>query len=156
MSTDAQGNTTLDLPAPYFRADMNNVDQTGVVPATYTKLLFPNVASNQGNFYDPVTSRWTPPAGNHILFLSVFLVGTNLIDQDQIIAVIGKDGALYVDSMVRTSAATATHAVRVTARAETDGTSYFEAYVYVAGGAGNKTVYGSPTSTQFTGVTVGQ
>jgi hypothetical protein len=130
----------VDGKAIAFRAHKNNVDQTGIITATYTKLTFGTEAFDQGGYYDISTSRWTPPAGICRLNLVAHLSGGQ-VDDGAVQAAIYKNGTILAEVTTRNGGAN-TISSPVTILDAPNGTDYYEAY-FRATGTGNKTVSGA-------------
>jgi hypothetical protein len=91
LATDAEALTGTDTsraltPANVaslrisFSANMNAVDQTGVVSATFTKVAFTTEAWDVGSYYDAVNSKYVPPVGKYRISAALFITA-GLVDQ---------------------------------------------------------------------------
>lgn len=150
--TDAQGNTVY--VRPYFFANKNAVDQTGIVTSAWTLATFPNVVSNQGGFYDPVTSAWTPPAGQYFIKAVVTLSAVGVVDQAAMIIEICKNNADHRQYLPHPGASSIAMSLSVDGVVEANGTDYFNIWVNLGGGALDKTILGEVVRTYFEGVSV--
>jgi hypothetical protein len=70
-------NATIALASQAAFAVRLNANQTGVVSATPTKVLYDTETYDVGSFFDAVTNhRWTPPAGTVSMTASMYGTGT--------------------------------------------------------------------------------
>lgn len=123
-ATDAALNPALLQSIPCFRANKNNVSQTGIATATDTKITFTNIARNLGGFYDDTNSRWVPSAGPVILQAELLLSGVT--DQTQAIATIFKNGGIALRGASYASGTSSF--ARVLFVDIASGTDYYEVY----------------------------
>lgn len=134
---------------PAFSAHMNGVDQTGLVTATWTKLLFGTEVLDTGSHYDVSTSRWTPPSGVYrISGAAQFEAGT--VDARQYAIGVYKNGSLFRMFGIQASGTTDQAAVNGSCLVQANGTDYFELWA-IGYGDGNKTVSGAASETWFEG-----
>lgn len=127
-------------------------DQTGIVTATATKLIFPTELFDFGGFYDAGNSRFTPVAGKYRLSVGAGWSG-GLVDTRQVTAEVWKNGAVFRVFGVQVSGTTDNALVSGECLVEANGTDYFE--VYGTGfGVGNKTVSGTVSLSWFEGEAV--
>lgn len=133
-----------------FKANKNGTDQTGIVSATNTKLTFTNELWDGGGWYDTSTSRYTPQVAGRYRFAAAALVSANVVDQQQYVAMIYKNGSL-AGQCISHASGTLALSVSVDVTMPMNGsTDYVEVYVY-GGGAGNKTVSGTDVNAWFEG-----
>jgi len=128
-----------------------SANQTGIVPATDTKITFPNEEFDIGGYYDASNSRFTPPAGKYLLSASVWW-SAGLVDQNQHFIEIFKNGVLWKLESRETSG-TNPFSNSITAIVDSNGTDYWEIYAQ-GNGAGNKSIVGLQTGTVFYGLKV--
>lgn len=133
---------------PSFSAHKNGTNQTGIPSTTLTKVTFTTEEWDIGGYYDAAASRWTPPAGKYFITGAVTVTGSNIIANSVLSLYIYKNGVGY-KAFNNISASTSGGTV-VTALVEADGDDYFELF-FIAGGAGNKSLGGTPTGTYFQG-----
>jgi hypothetical protein len=138
---------TVTAARPYFSVHKNGVDQTGLLPATETKITFATEIEDVGGYF--ATSRWTPPAGIVELKASVaFTAG--LVDQEVYFVGIYKNGSVFKYGQQSRESGAASLAVSINVYDRANGGDFYE--VYAAGtGAGNKTVAGTAVNTWFQG-----
>lgn len=138
----------LSAARPAFIATKSGTDQTGIADATYTKVTFGAVERNGGAFYDSANSKWTPPAGDYVL--GVTMQGTGAAAGNLIVTVFYKNGSPYRRHL-QTVGVTGSWGVSFHAPVTADGDDYFEVYVYIDGGAGSRQVDGDTARTIFYG-----
>jgi hypothetical protein len=138
-ATDSKIKRAAFPAAAKFSAWKNGTDQTGILSATYTKVTFGTEYFDIGGYYDTSTSRYTPPAGYYHFTATVYHTA-NVVDQQEYIAAIYKNGVSVLEFSLRASG-TGPQLAAVFGTLQANGTDYFEAYTY-GGGAGNKTVSG--------------
>lgn len=131
-----------------FSAHKNGVDQTGIIPNTFTKITFGSVDFNLGQRYDTVNSKWTPPAGNYRIS-TILSVTVGVVAAGELTVLIYKNGAALFQSDTYAGAAAGT-SISLSRHVTANGTDYFEVYVYL-GGAGNKTIGGAVLLSSFEG-----
>lgn len=129
------------------------VDQTLPPLGAYTKINFASVLYNFGNYYDPTTSRFIPPAGK-VRFTGSVFVSSGGVDQAQSVLAIYKNAALYRVLSGQNQSGTGTFVLNGTVDDLASGTDIYEVYVSV-GGAGSSTVSASPVSSFFQAEMVG-
>lgn len=155
MPTDELGNTTLER-APYFFADKNSVDQTGIVLGVWTKVTFPNVLINYGGYWDGALSRLVPPIGPWLILCNATVLSTNVTDQMGVSFAMLRNGdtADVADrgSTMITAAATNSFTASFAVPIISTGTDYWEAWLQLSSGAGNKTIWGVPVYTFIHGI----
>lgn len=134
---------------PCFSAHMNGTDQTGLVTATWTKLLFGTELFDVGSAYNTANSRWTPAAGKyHISAAAQFKAGT--VDARQCAIAVYKNGTIFRMFAALVSGTTDATAVNGSCIVDANGTDYFEIFA-IGMGVGNKTVSGVASETWFEG-----
>lgn len=134
---------------PCFSAHMNGTDQTGLVTATWTKLLFGTELFDVGSAYNTANSRWTPAAGKyHISAAAQFKAGT--VDARQCAIAVYKNGTIFRMFAALVSGTTDAAAVNGSCIVDANGTDYFEIFA-IGMGVGNKTVSGVASETWFEG-----
>lgn len=135
-----------------FIADKNAAAQGSIASGTGTKVTFTNEVRDQGGLYDAANSRWTPSAG--LVFITAKLIFTaGVVDQAIIQCQIRKNGTnVAIES--RNASGTGAQAVTTWVLDVANGTDYYEVYAH-AEGAGDKTIGGQVTQTQFNGVHLG-
>src|SRR5580765_5872120 len=130
-------------PSVAFRAHKNNVQQ-GVTKDVSTKLTFPTEVYDIGGFYNPTTSRWTPPLGIvHIQGMVWFSAGVQGTAQISI----WKNG-VTIARAVNTSPSSS-DGVLVAVDDVANGTDYYEMFSLIGGN--NAFVNGTPELTFFCG-----
>ena len=116
-----------------FRASKGGTNQTGITAAVNTKVTFPTEEYDHGGFYDPILSRWTPPAGivhitGEIYYSSGPTAGSGMY------LLVYKNGALLKRGS--TVSAYAVDGVNVDVDDMANGTDYYELFtIYNAGSA---------------------
>jgi hypothetical protein len=139
---------TSSAPAG-FRANKNGVNQS-IPNNTYTKVTFGTEDYDNGNFYDPANSRWTPPAGivhfDARMWLSGLTVGISFG------AHIYKNG-VQLKEQWQTSGASGSDATIVNLDDVANGTDYYELFCIIQTGTGS--IYGNITLSYFSGHCVG-
>lgn len=140
--------TTLANSRIAFSA-RKSADQTGIVTATATKLVFPTEIFDFGAFYDAANSRFTPSAGKYRLSAGAGW-STGIVDARQVTVEIWKNGAVFRVFGTQVSGTTDSALVSGDCLVEANGTDYFEVYGTGAG-VGNKTVVGTVSVTYFEG-----
>jgi hypothetical protein len=159
-STSAQ-RTTLGLgaaalidPNP-FRGVLGT-NQTGILPATWTKIVFDSETYDVGSYFNTANGRFTPlVAGYYSLVGVVEFNTTNIADGSAARAAIYYNGGTQIDYGPYNNASTAAvniGAIAAGQRFFNGSTDYAEVYA-LGGGAGNKTANSSATF--FYGVRVG-
>ncbi len=156
--TIASGSTlspagSLAAVQPCFAANLNGVDQTGIVTATITQLQFSNEVFDSHSNYDTATYRFTPTvAGVYRFTMSVEVKA--MADTKIVTATLYKNGVAIAAQKIQMAGTTSGQAA-VNFLAQANGsTDYFTAYVTQDSG-GNKDVDGSNTKTFFQGNWVG-
>lgn len=145
--SNAKNGITRLADSAAFYAHKNGVDQTGVVPATFTLVTF-GTAAIASVAYNTGTSRWTPPAGNYRISASLTIT-VNVVSGAELTILIYKNGvALYQADYYPGAAAGTT--ISIDRPVVSNGTDYFEVYVYLVG-AGNKTIGGAIAQSSFEG-----
>lgn len=132
-----------------FSAHKNSVDQTGVVPSTFTLVTFPTEVYDVGNYYDAPSGVWTPPAGLIDISAYVSILATNVTVGIQLLLSVYKNGARYKDGNVIASTVDNV-ATAINIKDQALGTDTYDIRVFV-GGTGNKTVWGLPMTSYFMG-----
>ena len=147
---------TLGIGAnrPYFRANKNGTNQTGIADITNTKVTFTTEAVDNGGYYDTTNSRWTPPAGPVQIEANVTITGT-FVAGLECRAFIYKNGADFMRSSPSHTASTGGGTVSVSIMDVANGTDYYEIYVYGDVSSGTITVSGSTILSSFTGIWLG-
>lgn len=136
---------------PCFNANKNNVNQTGIVSATETKLTFGTEVFDVGEYYDAANSRWTPPAGPVCLNAVCQAAGTLSATAQLVYLVIYKNGAAFAYGPSVRGANTGNSAASVTATDIANGTDYYEVFVNIATSSGTGTVTGTVSANRFEG-----
>lgn len=137
-----------DTTACAFSAHKNGTDQTGILSATFTKITFGTELLDAGSHYDAANSKWTPPAGNYKISATIN-VTANVVDQAEMTVLIYKNGVAAAFNTARPSG-TGNISIPISRIVSANGTDYFEIYAYLAG-AGDKTISGAITTTEFSG-----
>jgi hypothetical protein len=138
---------------PTFSAHKNNVDQTGVVTATFTKVTATTEEWDIGSCYDAANSKWIPNIAGYCNLKGTLLFTANA-DQSATLLAIYKNGSLYKTGALIRGSGTGNHGVSVDAIAYANGTTdYFELYAYQAS-ASNKTISGLVEYTYFQGAMI--
>jgi hypothetical protein len=132
---------------PSFSANKGGVDQAGIASATFTKLTFPTVEWDVGGYYDPVNSKYVPPAGKYLFTASV-LMNSGAVDQSACFVALYRNGTIYKSGASLRSSGTSYVAPILSALADAGGADYFELYFY-SDGAGSKLVQGSDRNAYF-------
>lgn len=143
----------LDDTNTHFHANKGGTDQTAVPDNTWTKVTFGTEGYDEGGSYDPVTSRFTPPAG-------AWLIAANVHWKTSVDLKVF-DIALYKNGVVHRRGGTA-HAsgggsLSVSLPGSPDranGTDYYEIYVRQASGT-TLDIDGSAEMTWFSAAKVG-
>jgi len=132
---------------PSFAANLNGVDQAGIVTATPTQLQFSNEVFDNNSDYDVTTYTFTPTVAGIYLF-TVSAEVKSLADAKTVTVFIYKNGVAVAQSKSMTSASASGQA-QLNFRAEANGTTdAFTAYVQHDGGS-NKDVDGSNLKSFF-------
>jgi hypothetical protein len=141
------GSTVPGPPATYptsahsFSAQ-KAVDQS-VPSATWTKIDFGTELYDTGLHYDPVTSRYTPFAGDAVFIASVYCSG--LLTGSNVYIAIYKNGALYRAATNNTT----NNSAQIICSDNASGTDYYEAWVYAYTASGNFTIPAAETNLLF-------
>jgi hypothetical protein len=132
-----------------FLANRNNVDQTGLVSTTATKLLFNNEVYDTNNNYDPSSGRFTPTvAGRYMFQVMIRPTGAPAV----LAAVIQKNGVTISDNAANSSSSSYSSFTSIIV--EMNGsTDYVEALCYHNLGS-NLTINGSSAYSYFQGYLV--
>lgn len=111
-----------------FIANKNDVDQSVSGGVNLQKVTFTNEVRDEGGFYDTANSRWTPPAGVHVINAQVgWLIGTG---NRTIRAVVYKNGSPYRYSPGSYSDRDDVIVYDgISVMVEANGTDYFEIYI---------------------------
>jgi hypothetical protein len=138
-----------------FYAHKNGTAQSGITPATFTKLTATTERSDLGGYYDAANSRFTPPAG--AVFLCAALVATSNFTIGQVCAVdIFKNGArIFQASNVAPSSGVQQVGAFVGGFDACNGTDYYEWFCWVQAASGTVTVDGGTDVCFFTGTWLG-
>ena len=137
-----------------FGADRNNVDQTGVATATFTKVQHNNEDWDLRGDYDPATNyRYTPSrAGTYLVIAAVKIKA--LADGNDLETLIYKNGGNHRQAEQRLGAGGDAIAI-VVAHIRMNGTTdYLEHFIRHNAGA-NKDIHGTPTGTYFQATRIG-
>lgn len=126
-STWAEVRAAVVATKPRFRAK-ETANQTGIVSNTATKILFPSEIVDVGSYYNPATSRWTPPAGPVVVQANVHITGT--LGTSAAYAMVYKNDAL-LDYGIVVSPAAGFAGLTVSVADEANGTDYYEIFVYL-------------------------
>lgn len=135
-----------------FSAHKNGTAQTGVAHTTFTKITFGTEAFDQGSYYDPATSRWTPPAG--MVHIDAGLLCTaGLVAGTQFWAAVYKNGVLLKDNItVLGSGGFGANGTQIGITDVCSGTDYYEIFTWHNAGAGvTLTIGGVAADTWFCG-----
>lgn len=117
----------ISISKPRFLAK-NTANQTGIASNTPTKILFPSEMRDVGGYYDPSTSRWTPPAGAVSINANVHITGT--LGTTAAYAMIYKNGTLLdYGTVVSPSGGFAGLSIKL--QDDANGTDYYEVFAYV-------------------------
>ena len=154
IGSDVQAyNALIDILAqPSLSVHKNNVNQTGVVTVTWTKVTWSTEEFDTNS--DFASDRFTPTvAGKYILTGTLAWTATN--DQGNYIVSVYKNGALHrIVGEIRASGTSnqgTSGSVVVDANGSTD---YFEIYVWQDSGS-DKIIDGTSENTHFSGMRVG-
>ncbi len=156
--TIASGSTlspagSLAALQPCFAANLNGVDQTGIVTATITQLQFSNIVFDSHGDYDDTTYRFTPTVAGVYRF--TVAVEVKAMADTKIVTVTLYKGVTAIAAQKIQASSTTSAQAAVNFMAQANGsTDYFTAYVTQDSG-GNKDVDGSNTKTFFQGNWVG-
>jgi hypothetical protein len=131
-----------------FRAHKNNVDQTGIATATWTKLTFGTEEFDIGGYYDAAISRWTPPPGKYVIQAQALPQPSGLVAGQYILTDVYKNGAAVCGGVSRATGANAEVTSQASVVVDANGTDYFEIFFYHTKGS-NHTVLGDPVATWF-------
>lgn len=138
----------------------NNIDQTGIPNSTFVKLTFNTpVIDTIGSSFDFVNSRFIPQeAGWYLLILKFRFTLVNIVDQEQYIGTLAKNGVTAAGGVgsttLRASGVGNTEIIPVITVTNMNGsTDYIECYCW-GGGAGDKTVTGLNAVTQFNAIKI--
>lgn len=114
---------------PHFLAN-KNADQTGIATTTYTKVTFETEVRDVGGYYDPTTSRWTPPAGR-VLVSAVLNLGGTITASTISYAVIYKNGSAVAHAgfVAVSNAGTPGPVIFID---DANGTDFYEVYVFLS------------------------
>lgn len=122
-----------------------SADQTGIAPSTATKVTFNTEEWDTGGWYDPATSRFTPPAGKYLVNICLFY-SAGIPDIADTRAFLYKNGSSVLQSINLSSGTSAQRSL--CAIVDADGDDYFEVYA-LAGNTGTKTISGDKELTFF-------
>lgn len=146
-STVSPAGVQFSPTQPTFAANLNGVDQAGIVTATPTLLQFSNEVFDTNSDFDVTTYTFTPTVAGIYLF-SVSAEVKSLADQKTVTVFLYKNGVAVAQAKAMTSVAASGQA-QVQFRTAANGTTdAFTAYVQHDGGA-NKDVDGSNLKTFF-------
>lgn len=134
--------------ASVFSANKGGADQA-VPPGGFIKITFTSEALDARGDYDAANSRWTPPAGI-VQIEAAVLVSAGLQDGVEAALLIYKNGVSAASRTFKPAAVTAATLSINTPPMASNGTDYFEAFVYF-GGTGDKTISGAEAQTSFCG-----
>lgn len=118
---------TGGLPAIGFRASQASGTLTG---GTYTKIIFGTEEYDRGNYYDPATGRWTPPAGLVHLHSTVFIPGAQTTGSNMH-CIVYKNGTMYKIGTTAIGASTGYLEASIDLDDTSNGTDYYEIWAYV-------------------------
>lgn len=148
LSYDRADGSALASNNYAFSANKNNVNQTGIVSATATKLTFTTEVFDIGSGYDAANSRFIAPvAGKYVFSLAILWTG-GVVDQQAYYTLIYKNGAQV---LAPNSFASGTSlGAFPSAALDLAANDIIEIYVN-GGGAGNKTIDGNIQYTYWNG-----
>ena len=137
-------------PAVGFRAFKNGVNQTGMLNNTFTKVTFPTEEYDNGSYFDPVLSRWTPPAGL-VHMDAKWTNGAGFATDSNQMAVIYKNGVEFKRTTTMTSSGSPVNSPSISLDDVASGTDYYEVYAWSQGIAASATIDGASYATVFGG-----
>lgn len=133
-----------------FSANRNNVGQA-IANTTFTQVAFTTEDFDQNNNFNTGTSRFTPPAGKYFLTASAGFTGA--VDQQRMLVLIYKNGAVFKAANFSASGVNAINA-QCNAVVDANGTDFFEVFCWQNSG-GAQTISGTTTDTYFMGYRIG-
>ena len=111
-----------------------SADQTGIVSATWTKLVFGSTLYNNGTVFNTSNSRYTPANTETCLIASVACEGT-LTGSNVYLAIYKNGTLLHFGTGIATNAT-----AQITCVDMANGTDYYEAWVYAYTASGTYSV----------------
>jgi len=136
------------LPVVGFKA--TRATPWAIAPATWYPAQPDQEVYDNGGYYDPVTFRWTPPAGDIAIGFYGDMTG-NIVANRTYFAAIYKNGAILAGDR-RHCVLTTGMGVAVHTEDKANGTDYYEAYINAdQAGSGNKTLGAGVAATAFYG-----
>lgn len=137
---------------PCFRATLGGTD--AVLPANSTEVIpFSAEALDVGGYFDPVTYRFTPPAGKYRL--SVRGAQLDATADNEILRVsLFKNGAAIASQIYHGILTGSSIPFSLSTVVEANGTDYFDARYFSFTLAGTKTIEGDVLYTAFEGEAV--
>jgi hypothetical protein len=131
-------NATIALASQAAFAVRLSANQTGVVSATPTKILFDTETYDVGSFFDAATNhRWTPPAGTVALSASMYGTGT-IASGSSTALFLYKNGAQAFQ--INAFGATGAGFANGTFFDRANGTDYYEVFAYITTTSGTVTL----------------
>lgn len=119
--------------------------------AAATKVTFGTEVFDFGSYF--TGSAWTPPPGVYQFNANLTFSTANLVDQQNILVLLYKNGVLAASSNAQTSGAAQQPSVHLSYLIDATGYDVFEIYA-VKNGAGDGTIDGTASATYFTGFRV--
>lgn len=141
-------------PAPTskgFSVHRNSVQQTGVVSATDTKVMFTTALYNDGSLFDLVNSHWTPPAGPIMMCAALDTVAPGTFDSiGESDCRMFKNGSFFKGQYTY-CAFTSDHTAFITIMDVANGTDYYELFCRNTTTSGTYAIAGNPNWTWWMG-----
>lgn len=145
--TSFQFLTVADLPVrPSFSVHKNGTNQTGVVTSTFTKVTWSTAEWDTTSGFDFTNERFIAPAGKGRFTWSISLSGS--VDQTTFFSTLYKNGVRYKDGGRVQESGTGAVCSIGNALSESDGTDYYELWVWQDSGV-NQAVAGGAITTYF-------
>lgn len=149
----APGGFAITAGASAFSANLNAVDQTGVVSATPTLVGFDTVIYNIGAYFSTASNEWVPPVGTVAMTASVEFSGTITAASAAYIAIYKNNAELYRCSVP--PAAANAGGMSITCEDRANGTDFYQVFAFVTTSSGAVTISGTNTKTFFQGHWIG-
>ena len=149
------GMIACDSPGA-FSVHRNGVNTASVANNTPTVIDFTTTEFDTNNLYTLATDRFTPPLGKYTLFGSCSIAPGVVVDQDELVVTVYKNGVAYKSGNIATASGTAVISSHVSCIVNANGTDYFQLVVtQVNGGATGRVMGGGTTDTWFQGYRIG-